>query len=162
MTVIAAKPNAIAADSQETGNAKRHCRKLFTPAGRDYVVGMAGCATSGAVLTHCVEWPEEVGDVRLWTMWAHQCNAALGDSFNMEEVHFLAVGPEFPGVLRFESGYVTIVKGSTAVGSGAEFAIGFLESNPSDIITAVEVAIKHDPYCGGTISYRCLSQKSTT
>jgi ATP-dependent protease HslVU (ClpYQ) peptidase subunit len=143
MTCIVAKPGQMAADSRDTGTTKRSCVKLFRRHG--YLVGGAGASAPLNTLEHVIEWPLKPS-VESLTKWVWENHDAAYLDFDQIEL-VIATGKRV-FVLDDRAFYEA---GAGAVGSGAGYALGYLEAKPNDLEGAVKAACKYDPYCAGPV-----------
>lgn len=144
MTCIVAKPGHMASDSRDTGFIKTTCTKMFVRHG--YLVGGAGDSAALNMIEHVAKaWPRTLS-VEALTRWVHRNHDSGKVNFDDCELVIATRTKVF------------VVDGRAvrecrvgAVGSGAGFALGYLEARPADLPGAVQAAIKYDPYCAGPI-----------
>lgn len=130
MTTVAYRDGTMAADSQVTGSHKSTCRKLHRINGM--VVGFAGSLTEGQAF---VNW--------------------LGGQSSKPEFkddEFEALVLTSKGLFYWDSFLcpVKVEDKFTAIGSGAELAMGAMEMG-ADAETAIKVARKRDSNTGGRV-----------
>ena len=143
MTCIVALPGRVCSDSLDTGSVRRYGPKIFRR--HDYLVGTAGSSGLLQRILAAPDWPLELTEAGLAT-WINRF-----DGVNSEH------GTELILCTRSE---VWIIEGdavysstqAVAVGSGAAYALGYLEGRPGRLREAVRAACKHDPYCGGKVT----------
>ena len=146
MTCIVGVPGRIVADSRETGAIKRSCVKFFKPGGRTYLVGGAGASAPLATLEYAVKWPAKLS-VESLTKWVYAKHDPA--TLDFEQVELLIVTAS--EVYEIEGRTVHPPSQRAAIGSGAPWAQGYLESKPGDLDGAIKAACKFDPYCAGPI-----------
>lgn len=131
----------MASDSRETGLIKSTCTKMYLRHG--YAVGGSGASAPLTAIEHCIRWPRTPSTEAFarW-MFRHSESVAWGD------VELLVATKTT--VWHLSAGTVSEVR-IAAIGSGAAFALGYLEAKPGDIDGAVKAACKFDPYCAGPV-----------
>jgi len=144
MTCIAGAPGRLVADSRETGVIKRSCVKFFRR--HDYLVGGAGASAPLAFLEHQIRWPKKLS-VHALTRWVWKTHDP--DYLDLEETELIIVTRE--AVYVTEGRIVHPPAKFGAVGSGAAWALGYLEAAPGDLDGAVKAACKYDPWCAGPL-----------
>jgi hypothetical protein len=144
MTICVAKPGIVVTDTLYTGSKKRYQQKAFR---RNNVIIATAGDSYGAVLQACILHKTTlVDDITIDRLIKFVAENA--DAFEPCSSLF---------VTRKEVWCVegTYVYGSTsysaAIGSGAAYAVGYLDARPDDLEGAVRSAILHDPCCGGEV-----------
>lgn len=131
----------MAADSRETGLIKSTCTKMYLRHG--YAVGGSGDSAPLTAIEHCIKWPK-TPSTEAFARWMFRHSSEIGWG-NVE----LLVATKTK-VWHLSGGCVAEVR-IGAIGSGASYALGYLEAKPNDLDGAVKAACKFDPFCAGPI-----------
>lgn len=108
-----------------------------------YIVGGSGDSAPLTAIEYCLKWPK-TPSTETFARWMFRYSDAVG----WGSVELLVVTRA--KVWHLSGGAVCEVR-LGAIGSGAAFALGYLEAKPSDLDGAVAAACKFDPYCAGPI-----------
>ncbi len=143
MTCIAALPGRVCSDSLDTGSVRRYGPKIFRR--HDYLVGTAGSSGLLQRILAAPDWPSELTEAGLAT-WINRFDGVNGD----HGTELILCTRHVVWVVEGDAVYSTTQ--AVAVGSGAAYALGYLEGRPGRLREAVRAACKHDPYCGGKVT----------
>lgn len=145
MTCVVGRPGTLVADSRITGNTKTSGPKVFRPR-PSYLVGFAGDLATAQWLQYVVRWPDKpptlAAMVRLLTK-VHD-----GNTKDLDQVSLLVATRVR---LLVVEGRSVAVQSTGAIGSGAEYALGYLVARPTDLQGAVAAACRHCPYTAGPV-----------
>lgn len=150
MTCIVARPGLMVADSRETGLIKSTCAKLYRRHG--YAVGGSGESAPLTTLEHVIAWPR-TPSVEAFARWMHRHSGDVA----FADCELLVANRS--RVWHLAGGAVSELRGFAAIGSGAAFALGYLEAHATDLDGAVAAACKYDPFCAGPIRRLSLDRK---
>lgn len=130
----------MASDSRETGLIKSTCTKMYLRHG--YAVGGSGDSAPLTALEHCLKWPAKPSTEAFARMMYRHPEIAWAD------IEVLVATKTH--VWHLCGGSVSEIRAG-AIGSGAAFALGYLDAKPGDIDGAVKAACKLDPHCAGPV-----------
>jgi ATP-dependent protease HslVU (ClpYQ) peptidase subunit len=143
VTCVAAYAGRMASDSRDTGAIKRSCTKIFRRHG--YLVGGAGASAPLNVLEFELTWPVKP-TIESLTRWVYQHHDP--ETLDFEAIELLIATKT--QVFTVE-GRAAFVAPFGAIGSGAAYALGYMQAKPKDLAGAISAACQYDPYCAGPV-----------